>query len=85
MSALGRRPATRVAPVMFAVQVVVPVILAPLIFGESWSNTPGGGAGLIVAILLILSGVIALAGSQAVGAVIDSAHVEDSSESHQPA
>jgi drug/metabolite transporter (DMT)-like permease len=77
MSALGRRPATRVAPVMFAVQVVVPVILAPLIFEESWSDTPGGGAGLVVAILLILSGVIALAGSQAVGAVIDSAHAED--------
>jgi drug/metabolite transporter (DMT)-like permease len=77
MSALGRRPATRVAPVMFAVQVMVPVILAPLIFEESWSDTPGGGAGLVVAILLILSGVIALAGSRAVGAVIDSAHAED--------
>ena len=35
MSALQRRPATHVAPVMFAVQVLVPVILAPLIFGES--------------------------------------------------
>jgi drug/metabolite transporter (DMT)-like permease len=77
MSALGRRPATRVAPVMFAVQVVVPVILAPLIFEESWSDTPGGGAGLVVAILLILTGVIALAGSPAVGAVIDSAHAEE--------
>jgi drug/metabolite transporter (DMT)-like permease len=77
MSALGRRPATRVAPVMFSVQVVVPVILAPLIFGESWSDTPGGGAGLVASILLILAGVIALAGSQAVGAVIDSAHAEE--------
>jgi drug/metabolite transporter (DMT)-like permease len=77
MSALGRRPATRVAPLMFAVQVVVPVILAPLIFEESWSGTPGGGAGLVVAILFILAGVIALAGSRAVGAVIDSAHNED--------
>jgi drug/metabolite transporter (DMT)-like permease len=77
MSALGRRPATRVAPLMFAVQVVVPVILAPLIFEESWSETPGGGAGLVVAILLILTGVIALAGSPAVGAVIDSAHAEE--------
>jgi drug/metabolite transporter (DMT)-like permease len=77
MSALGRRPATRVAPVMFAVQVIVPVILAPLIFEESWSDTPGGGAGLVVAILFVLAGVIALAGSPAVGAVIDSAHAED--------
>jgi drug/metabolite transporter (DMT)-like permease len=77
MSALGRRPATRVAPVMFAVQVVVPVILAPLIFEESWSGTPGGGAALVVAILLVLSGVVSLAGSKAVGAVIESAHADD--------
>jgi drug/metabolite transporter (DMT)-like permease len=77
MSALGRRPATRVAPVMFAVQVVVPVVLAPLIFEESWSGTPGGGTALVAAILLILGGVVALAGSKAVGAVIESAHAED--------
>jgi drug/metabolite transporter (DMT)-like permease len=77
MSALGRMPATRVAPVMFAVQVVVPVILAPLIFEESWSDTPGGGVALIAAILLILVGVVSLAGSKAVGAVIESAHAED--------
>ncbi len=77
MSALGQRPATRVAPVMFAVQVVVPVILAPLIFEESWSGTPGGGVALVAAILLAIAGVISLAGSRAVGAVIESAHSED--------
>jgi drug/metabolite transporter (DMT)-like permease len=77
MSALGRRPATRVAPVMFAVQVVVPVILAPLIFEESWSATPGSGAALVVAVLLVLAGVVSLAGSKVVGAVIESAHAED--------
>ena len=77
MSALGRRPATQVAPVMFSVQVVVPVILAPLIFEESWSDTPGGGAGIVVSVLFVLAGVVALAGSQAVGAVIDSAHAEE--------
>jgi drug/metabolite transporter (DMT)-like permease len=77
MSALGRSPATRVAPPMFAVQVVVPVILAPLIFEESWSGTPGGGVALVASILIALSGVIALAGSPAVGGIIDSAHAED--------
>src|ERR1700742_2706175 len=77
MSALGRRPATRVAPVMFAVQVTVPVILAPLIFEESWSDTPGGGAGIVASVLLVLAGGVALAGSEAVGAVIDSAHAEE--------
>jgi drug/metabolite transporter (DMT)-like permease len=82
MSALGRRPATRVAPVMFAVQVVVPVILAPLIFEESWAGTPGGGAGLVVAILFILAGVVSLAGSPAVGAVIESAHADEPESAH---
>lgn len=77
MSALGRRPATRVAPVMFAVQVIVPVILAPLIFEEAWSATPGGGTALALAILLVLAGVVSLAGSRAVGAVIESAHADD--------
>jgi hypothetical protein len=62
---------------MFAVQVVVPVILAPLIFEESWSATPGGGAALVVAVLLVLAGVVSLAGSKVVGAVIESAHAED--------
>jgi hypothetical protein len=82
MSALGRRPATRVAPVMFAVQVIVPVVLAPLIFEESWSDTPVGGTALVAAILLILAGVVSLAGSPAVGAVIESAHADEIESAH---
>src|ERR1700761_2077833 len=77
MSALGRRPATQVAPVMFAIQVTVPVILAPLIFGESWSGTPGGGTVLVLSVLLAIGGVVLLAGSRAVGAVIETAHAEE--------
>jgi hypothetical protein len=77
MSALQRRPATRVAPVMFAVQVLVPVILAPLIFEERWSTTPLNGAVLIAFVLVALGGVVLLAGSRAVGAVLESAHAED--------
>lgn len=77
MSALQRRPATRVAPAMFAVQVTVPVILAPLIFEERWSTTPLGGGALIAFVLVALVGVVLLAGSRAVGAVLESAHAED--------
>ena len=77
MSALQRRPATRVAPAMFAVQVTVPVILAPLIFEEKWSTTPLGGGALVAFILVSLAGVVLLAGSRAVGAVLESAHSED--------
>jgi drug/metabolite transporter (DMT)-like permease len=77
MSALQRRPATRVAPVMFAVQVLVPVILAPLIFMEKWSTTPLDGVALVGFMLVALAGVILLAGSKAVAAVIESAHAND--------
>ena len=71
MSALQRRPATHVAPVMFAVQVLVPVGLAPLIFGESWADTPLGGALLVASMLVAVGGTVLLAGSSAVGAVIE--------------
>jgi hypothetical protein len=73
MSALQRRPATHVAPVMFAVQVLVPVLLAPLIFGESWSTTPLGGVVLVGFMAIAVGGTILLAGSRAVGAVIETA------------
>ena len=71
MSALQRRPATHVAPVMFAVQVLVPVVLAPLIFGESWATTPLGGVALVG--FMAIAGVAApfcSQGPSAVGAVI---------------
>jgi drug/metabolite transporter (DMT)-like permease len=77
MSALQRRPATRVAPMMFAVQVLVPVVLAPLIFSESWAQTPLGGAAIVAFIAFVIAGTVLLAGSRAVGAVIESAHAED--------
>lgn len=77
MSALQKRPATHVAPVMFAFQVLVPVILAPLIFMEKWAGTPLDGGALVFFMLIALVGVILLAGSKAVGAVIDSAHADD--------
>jgi drug/metabolite transporter (DMT)-like permease len=77
MSALQRRPATHVAPVMFAVQVLVPVVLAPLIFSESWGDTPLNGAALVAFVGVALAGTVLLAGSRAVGAVIESAHAEE--------
>ncbi len=77
MSALQRRPATHVAPVMFAVQVLVPVILAPLIFEEKWSTTPLDGAVLVACMAVAIAGTTLLAGSKVVGAVIESAHAGD--------
>ena len=77
MSALQKRPATHVAPTMFAIQVLVPVVLAPLVFNESWGTTPLGGVALVAFMLVALAGVVILAGSPAVGAVLDEARARD--------
>lgn len=77
MSALQRRGATQVAPTMFAVQILVPVLLAPLIFGESWGDTPLGGVALVVFMAVAVVGAVLLAGSRSVGAVIEAAHPGD--------
>jgi len=76
MSALQRRRATHVAPTMFAVQVLVPVLLAPLVFGESWGSTPLDGAVLVASIAVALAGTVLLAGSPTIGSVIEAAHSE---------
>jgi hypothetical protein len=83
MSALQSRPATRVAPVMFTVQVLVPVAMAPLIFEEAWSSTPLHGAALAAAVAVALAGAVALTRSRAVGAVISSAHARDAPRSER--
>ena len=77
MSALQRRAATHVAPTMFAVQIIVPVLLAPLIFGESWADTPLGGAALVGSMVVAVAGTVLLAGSRSVGAVIEAAHADE--------
>jgi hypothetical protein len=77
MSALQRRAATHVAPTMFAVQILVPVLLAPLIFGESWGDAPLGGIALVAFMAVAVGGTVLLAGSRSVGAVIEAAHPDD--------
>jgi drug/metabolite transporter (DMT)-like permease len=65
-AALQRRGAARIAPVVMAGQVAVPVALAPLLLGERWSAT-ALGAGLLVAGLaaVVISSAV-LAGSPVV-------------------
>jgi hypothetical protein len=62
-SALQSRPAIQVAPVVFVTQTVVPVALAPLLFGEFFSDTPLGGVPLAASLLLLVAGAGALARS----------------------
>lgn len=68
MSGLQRFEATRVAPPIFATETIVPVALAPWLFGESW---PGGAraGGLVAGLLLVLAGGAVLGASRAVARV----------------
>ncbi|MEA2273549.1 MAG: hypothetical protein QOI98_2257 [Solirubrobacteraceae bacterium] len=69
MTALQHRPATQVAPLVYVVQVAVPVLLAPLLGGEHWGDTPLGGAVLVLLLAIVAGGAATLAGSRLVAAV----------------
>jgi drug/metabolite transporter (DMT)-like permease len=63
MSALQSRPAIQVAPVVFVTQTVVPVVLAPLLLGERFSDTPLSGIPLSASLALLVLGAALLARS----------------------
>jgi hypothetical protein len=60
MSALQSRPAIQVAPVVFVTQTVVPVVLAPLLLGESFAATPLGGLPLAASLAVLVAGATML-------------------------
>jgi drug/metabolite transporter (DMT)-like permease len=70
MSALQRSPATRVGPIVLAMQIVIPVVLGATVAGEDWGATPAGGLVLAGGLLAVVAGATLLAASQAVAAVI---------------
>ncbi|HEY2592856.1 MAG TPA: hypothetical protein VGK33_03025, partial [Chloroflexota bacterium] len=55
-SSLQSRPAIQVAPVVFVTQTIVPVVVAPLLFGERFSDTPLGGTPLALSLALLVTG-----------------------------
>ncbi|MGD0384710.1 MAG: hypothetical protein ABSB73_01100 [Solirubrobacteraceae bacterium] len=65
MSALQRRPAILVAPVVFVVQTVVPIGLAPLVLHTSFIDSPLDGVPLLGCLLVLLAGAITIARSPA--------------------
>jgi hypothetical protein len=83
MSALQMRPAILVAPVVFVTQTVVPVVLAPLLLGESFSSTPLGGVPLTISLLVLVVGAAALARSPLLLALMEGEVVSDPSGSEE--
>jgi hypothetical protein len=64
MSALQELPAIHVAPLVFTIQTIVPVALAPWLLGVSLSD-PGQLPAVAAALVLVLGGSWALARSPA--------------------
>jgi hypothetical protein len=81
MSALQSRPAIQVAPVVFVTQTVIPVVLAPLLLGESFSATPLGGVPLGFSLALLVSGAALLARSPLLLALMAGQRMSQSSGS----
>jgi hypothetical protein len=81
MSALQDRPAIQVAPVVFVTQTVIPIVVAPLLFGESFADTPLGGVPLAVSLALLVTGAALLARSPLLLALMAGDRVSDASDS----
>jgi drug/metabolite transporter (DMT)-like permease len=75
MSALQRREAARVAPPIFVIETVVPVLCAPWLTGEDWGGTPLGGAAIAASLLVVAAGGATLAQSRAVETMVGSGSV----------
>lgn len=70
MTALQSRSAIRVFPVVLVVQIVVAVLLAPLLAGESWNPDPLVVVVLAVSLVVVAVATRALAGARAVGRAV---------------
>jgi hypothetical protein len=63
MSSLQSLPAIQVAPVVFVTQTAIPVALAPVLFGEHFTETPLSGVLLAASLLVLIAGAAVLARS----------------------
>jgi hypothetical protein len=81
MSALQERPAIQVAPIVFVTQTVIPIVLAPLLFGESFADTPLDGIPLTASLALLVTGAALLARSPLLLALMAGERVSEASGS----
>ena len=84
MSALQRRPAILVAPVVFVVQTVVPIGLAPFVVQASFVDSPLSGIPLLGCLLVLLVGATTIARSPALLAISGSRDQRASAGSGSP-
>jgi drug/metabolite transporter (DMT)-like permease len=70
-TALQRRQATQVAPIIFAIELLVPVALAVLVVGEDWQRE--SLPGILAALALVVGGAVALARTPTVARLLGEA------------
>jgi drug/metabolite transporter (DMT)-like permease len=70
-TALQRRQATQVAPIIFAIELLVPVALAVLVVGEDWERS--SLAGILAALALVVGGALSLARTPTVARLLGEA------------
>jgi drug/metabolite transporter (DMT)-like permease len=84
MSALQRRPATHVAPLVFVIQVAIPVLTAPVLAGESWAHAPLGPAGILAGLGIVIGGAVVLTSARAVRSLVDEVSNAESGTARRP-
>jgi drug/metabolite transporter (DMT)-like permease len=71
-TALQRRQATQVAPIIFAVELLVPVALAVLVVGEDWEST--SLVAIVAALGLVVGGAFTLGRAPTVARMLEAGH-----------
>jgi drug/metabolite transporter (DMT)-like permease len=80
MSAMQACPVIQVAPIVFMLDTLVPITLAPVLGGETWKTIPA----LAVSVAAVLTGGIVLARSRAVGSLLAEATRAESETARRP-
>jgi drug/metabolite transporter (DMT)-like permease len=68
-TALQQRQATQVAPMIFAIELLVPVALAVLVVGEDWERS--SALGILAGLVLVVGGALALARTPTVARLLE--------------
>lgn len=68
-TALQRRRATQVAPIIFAIELLVPVALAVLVVGEDWQRS--SAVGIVAALVLVVGGAFSLGRAPTVARILE--------------
>ena len=71
-TALQRRQATQVAPIIFAVELLVPLALAVLVVGEDWERS--SLIGIVAALVLVVGGAFTLGRAPTVARLLEAGH-----------